>query len=259
MLRLCGVLSYGVRKRKKKKRMEEGKRTPVEENSLSASNQSVPARVPSPARTSLSFVKVGEKPAGIRAPKYERRNGVGGWRNDEGVTVVSVGREEKPTIDDDPPREIRARDWPAARPLSDLLSRSGRTRRNIDSHVGGVDYDPPYPPTSSSIARLWINGWDDRFILIRINANLSTDACMNVCITINYNTGRDTNPCTVSFRRNSRSSEIILFKRMYDGYSSFEGGGGRGKRGGDWKSVYEFVYASRMSKSIVHNAGKIIL
>lgn len=129
------------------------------------------------------------------------------------------------------------------RPLSDLLSRSGRTRRNIDSHVGGVDYDPPYPPTSSSIARLWINGWDDRFILIRINANLSTDACMNVCITINYNTGRDTNLCTVSFRRNSRSSKIILFKRMYDGYSSFSGGG---KRGGDWKSVYEFVYASHV-------------
>lgn len=51
------------------------------------------------------------------------------------------------------------------------------------SRIGGVDYDPPYPLTPRSIARtskcaserLWINRWDGRFILIRINANLSTD------------------------------------------------------------------------------------
>lgn len=80
-----------------------------------------------------------------------------------------------------------------------ISSRAGRTRRNIDSHVGGIDYDPPYPPTPRSIARLWINGWDDRFILIRINANLSRNACMYACITTDNNTTQGGTRISVPF------------------------------------------------------------
>lgn len=76
---------------------------------------------------------------------------------------------------------------------------------------------------------------------------------MYVCITTdNNNTGRDTNLSTVSFRHNSRSSEIILFKRMYDGYSSFRGEGIENRY---MNLCTRHVWAN----SIAHNAGKIIL
>lgn len=72
-----------------------------------------------------------------------------------------------------------------------VSSQEGRATSRNDSHAEGVDYDPPYvlplllflfsPSVSFSLihrtraTRLWINGWDGRFILIRINANLSAN------------------------------------------------------------------------------------
>lgn len=84
-LRQCGVLLYGAQKRKKKKRDGRGK-TDSYGRKLTFRFESV-----GPARTSFSTVKVGEKPAAIRALKHGRRNEVGGLN--EGVTIC--GRREK--------------------------------------------------------------------------------------------------------------------------------------------------------------------
>lgn len=135
-----------------------------------------------------------------------------------------------------------------------ISSRAGRTRRNIDSHVGGIDYDPPYPPTPRSIARLWINGWDDRFILIRINANLSTNACTYACITTDNNTTQGGTRISVPFhfaitleplKLSSSKGCMMVIRHSRE----------RGLKIMNMNLCTRHVRAN----SIAHNAGKIIL
>lgn len=167
----------------------------MERNSLSASNQSNPPSLCPCTLFSLPCrVGVEEKPVGIRAPRYEK-GGKGCRRAERRGKCIHVGMGTKakryPGRAEKNQRSMvicgahgrrsarfRARDR-SLRLQVEVSSQKGRgvTSRNDFAHRrrrlrSTLSSHSPIARTSE---RLWINRWDGRFILIRINTNLSTN------------------------------------------------------------------------------------